>query len=452
MKALPPPPEEHGKIPPQAIDLEEVVLGALMIFDCLINVKDFMKPEVFYKDAHQKIYAAIQRLDSKNEKIDILTVTNELKNKGKLEVVGGPFYVTQLTNRIVSGANIEEHARIVYQKFIQRELIRISSETIKEAFEDMTDVFELLNTTQAKFGDLHNIHGGDIQHIIETVGEVMETVNENALKDELISGIPTGFHAYDYFNKGDQPGLTVIGARPSQGKTAYLIQKSVHQAQTKKVAIITYEMSAKALAARCMSLTTDIPYKELLFTKLKTEEIQQIHGNISKLIDSELYICSPLSPDLKSLKSLVSVLVHKFGIEVIGIDYLQKITCESSENIRVLTKNVVNSISLMAQNIPITLISELKRTGKKPVITDLMESSAIEYAADIVLLMWQPQLYGVEEIEIKLTNEIIGSKGLVQVLQEKGRNTGTTKFLYNFTGENMKFVEYNVLSADKLPF
>jgi Replicative DNA helicase len=196
----------YGKVPPQARELEEAVLGAIMLeknaFDAVIEI---LKPECFYVDAHQRIFRAMQSLANKSQPIDILTVVEELKSREELEMVGGPYYVTKLTNAVVSAANIESHARIILQKFIQRELIRISGEIINDAYEDSTDVFELLDDAEAKLFEITNSHlRSSIQPVDSVLVQTIQRIEDLRHRNEDITGVPSGFKTLDKVTYGWQ--------------------------------------------------------------------------------------------------------------------------------------------------------------------------------------------------------------------------------------------------------
>ena len=215
---------ELGKLPPQAVDLESAVLGALMLDkDALSNAIDILKPEAFYKESHQRIFAAIQSLFTKAEPVDILTVVQELKRSGELEIAGGAFYVTQLTNRIASSANVEMHARIVLEKYLQRELIRISTDTLQHSYEDTSDVFELLNKAEQ---NLFSISQTNIRKDFEHIQQIMgRTINEiEAARNHELSGVQSGFTSLDRITGGWQRSdLIILAARPGTGKTAFVV-------------------------------------------------------------------------------------------------------------------------------------------------------------------------------------------------------------------------------------
>ncbi|HET9434429.1 MAG TPA: DnaB-like helicase N-terminal domain-containing protein, partial [Chitinophagaceae bacterium] len=216
----------YGKIPPQAKDLEEAVLGAIMLeknaFDVVVEI---LKPECFYVDAHQRIYRAMQGLAQKNKPIDILTVAEELKTREELDMVGGPYYVTKLTNAVVSSAHIETHSRIILQKFIQRELIRVSGEIIGDAYEDSTDVFDLLDDAESKLFEITSNH---LRKNFDTIDSVLvktiQRIEDLRHKNEDVSGVPSGFASLDRITYGWQnTDLIILAARPSVGKTAFAL-------------------------------------------------------------------------------------------------------------------------------------------------------------------------------------------------------------------------------------
>lgn len=250
--------ERLGKIPPQATDLEEAVLGALMLEkDALTSVIDILKPETFYKDNHKEIYAAIVDLFNNSEPVDLLTVTNQLRKKGKLELVGGAYYITELTSKVNSAAHIESHSRIIIEKAIKRELIRIASEMQRDAFEDTVDVFSLLDKTEQSLFEVSEINirknYADMRTIMHEA--ILELENKKHQKDGL-TGIPTGFTALDRLTSGWQKSdLVIIAARPGMGKTAFVVSAMRNAAVDfkKPVAILSLSNSASAEIRRFTS-------------------------------------------------------------------------------------------------------------------------------------------------------------------------------------------------------
>src|SRR5438067_1142943 len=250
----------YGKVPPQARDLEEAVLGAIMLekgaFD---TVAEILKPECFYVDAHQRIFNAMKSLSNKSQPIDMLTVVEELRSSEELDLVGGPYYVTKLTNAVTSSAHIEAHSRIILQKFIQRELIRISGEIISDAYEDSTDVFDLLDDAESK---IYKVTSEHLRNNFETIDSVLvktiQRIEDMRNKNEDFTGVPSGFHHLDRVTYGWQnPLVIILAARPSVGKTAFALNlarnAALHATKHTHVAMFSLEMSDEQLAQRILA-------------------------------------------------------------------------------------------------------------------------------------------------------------------------------------------------------
>src|SRR6478735_3825473 len=271
----------YGKVPPQAKDLEEAVLGAVMLeksaFDTVVEI---LKPECFYVEAHQRIYKAMQSLAVKSLPIDLLTVVEELKLKEDLEFIGGPYYVSKLTNSVVSSANIDAHSRIVLQKFIQRELIRISGEIIGDAYEDSTDVFDLLDESETKmFNITNNYLKKNFDDIQSVLAKTINRIDELRTKTEDISGVPSGFPTLDRITYGWQPtDLIILAARPSVGKTAFALNLARNAALSKvkptPVAFFSLEMSAAQLVQRILSAESEIFMEKIARGRLEEHEMK----------------------------------------------------------------------------------------------------------------------------------------------------------------------------------
>ena len=283
-----------GRVPPQAKDLEEAVLGALMLEkDALTAVIDILRPESFYLDANQKIFLAIRALFERSQPVDILTVTEELRKRGELEVVGGAYYVTELTNRVASAANIEYHARIISQKFIQRELIRISSQIVKESFEDTSDVFELLDYAEKGIYDItdQNLRRNysPISSLVSKAITQLQTIKDH--KDS-VTGVPSGFVELDRITSGWQPSdLIVVAARPGMGKTAFVLSMARNAAVefNKPVAFFSLEMSSLQLTNRLISAETEILAEKIRKGNLEEHEWTQLVHKVDALSDAPLY-------------------------------------------------------------------------------------------------------------------------------------------------------------------
>ncbi len=399
----------HGRIPPQATDLEEVVLGAMMLEKEAVNtVIDILRPEVFYKDAHQRIFAAIKSLFGKAEAIDILTVTNELRLSGELEIVGGPYFISQLTNRVVSAANIEFHARILIQKFIQRELIRISSEIIHDAYEDTTDVFDLLDKSEA---NLFSVSELNIRRQPTTMPELVQVAIkeiEAARKhDATLRGVPSGYSELDRITQGWQKSdLIILAARPSMGKTAFALNLARNAAVTynRPVAFFSLEMSSVQLVTRLISTEASIPADKLRSGKLEQREWTQLVTKISPLIDAKIIIDDTPQMSIFELRAKCRRMKQQFDIQMVYIDYLQLMTTggENRGNREQEIANISRSLKSLAKelDIPVLALSQLSRSvenrpgSKKPILSDLRESGSIEQDADLVIFIYRPEYYG----------------------------------------------------------
>ena len=442
--------QESGRIPPQAVDFEEAVLGALMLEKNAVNdVIDVLSPESFYKDPHQKIYGVIHHLFGHSQPIDILTVTQELRNRGELEYVGGAYYISQLTNRIASAANVEHHARIIAQKFIQRELIRISSETIKLAYDETTDVFDLLDKAESS---LFQVAEGNLSKSYERIDKVMQQAIEeieNAQDHEDgVSGIPTGSTALDRVTSGWQKSdMIVIAARPGMGKTAFVVSMARNAAVqfNQAVAIFSLEMSSVQLVNRLISGETEIPAEKLRKGNLEPHEFQQLHARIGKLSEAPFFIDDTPALSVFEFRAKCRRLKAQHDIKLIVIDYLQLMTGggEGKGNREQEISFISRSIKTVAKEleVPIIALSQLSRSvetrggDKKPMLSDLRESGAIEQDADIVSFIYRPEYYGLT------TDEITGDslEGIGEFIIAKHRNGSLETVKLRFVGQFAKF-------------
>jgi replicative DNA helicase len=405
---------EHGKVPPQATDLEEAVLGAIMLEkDALAAIIDVIRPDAFYKEAHQIIYQSITRLFAKTEPIDILTVTNELKFTGELEAAGGPFYLAQLTNRVASSANTEFHARIILQKFIQRELIRISSEIIRDAYEDTTDVFSLLdkaenqlfsvgeNNMRRNYLDMHSL-------VRDAVKQIEAARNQTG----NFNGVASGFTELDRVTAGWQPSdLIIIAARPGMGKTAFVLTIARNAAVDFKhpIAVFSLEMSSIQLVTRLISAEAQLPGDKLRKGNLENYEWEQLNARINTLISAPLFIDDTPSLSIFELRAKCRRLKAQHNIQMVIIDYIQLMSAgmdRNSGNREQEISTISRSLKSLAKelNIPVIALSQLNRSvenrpNKKPLLSDLRESGAIEQDADMVLFIYRPEYYNQNQDE-----------------------------------------------------
>ena len=358
-----------GKIPPQAKDLEEAILGAIMLeksaFDTVIEI---LKPECFYVEAHQKIYKAMQSLQIKNLPIDLLTVVEELKFKEELDFVGGPYAVTKLTNVVVSSANIEAHSRIVLQKFIQRELIRISGEIIGEAYEDSTDVFDMLDTAETKLFEITNNHlRRNFDDIATVLVKTINRIEEMRNRQDEMTGVPTGFPSLDRLTYGWQPtDLIILAARPSVGKTAFALNlartAALHPTKPTAVGFFSLEMSSSQLVQRILSAESEIWLEKIARGKLEEHEMKQLYKKgIEKLSKAPIFIDDSAALNIFELRAKCRRLKNKHNIGMIIIDYLQLMSGSADRN-----SNREQEISKISRDLKIRctnwllLISKLK--------------------------------------------------------------------------------------------
>ena len=447
-------PPEYGmaKIPPQALELEEAVLGALMLEkDALSEVVDILKPDMFYKEAHQHIFKSIQALFEKSQPVDILTVTEELRLRGELEIVGGAYFVTQLTNKVASAANIEYHARIIAQKYIQRELIRLSGEIIKEAYEDTTDVFDLLDKSEQS---LFEITEGNLRRSYAGMGELVKKSIEQieALKDKTdgLTGVPTGFSELDRETSGWQKSdLVIVAARPGMGKTAFVLSMARNAAVDfeQPVAIFSLEMSAVQLVNRLISGEAELPGEKLKKGNLENHEWEQLHHKIGKLSNAPLYIDDTPALSVFELRAKCRRLKSQHDIQLIIVDYLQLMngsTDNKQGNREQEIGNISRAMKSLAKEleVPVIALSQLNRSVetrggmKRPMLSDLRESGSIEQDADMVLFIYRPEYYDITEDENGMS-----TKNMAEVIIAKHRNGSLKTVPLKFIGQYIKFTD-----------
>lgn len=443
---------EIGKVPPQAIDLEEAVLGAMLLEkEALSTVIDILSPESFYKAPNGKVFAAIVSLFNRSEPVDILTVTQELKRTGELEMVGGAFYVSSLTNRIASSANIEYHARIVAQKYLQRELIRIGTETIKTAYEDSTDVFELLdNTTKNIFEILDSNVRKQHEKMSTLIAKAIEEIETAANQTDGLLGVPSGFTGLDRITGGWQKSdLLILAARPGMGKTAFVVTMAKNAAVefNKPVAIFSLEMSSLQLVKRLIASETEIAQDKILKGNLDNHEFVQLNERIKKLSVAPLFIDDTPALSIFELRAKARRLKENQKIELIIIDYLQLMSGgpDGKGNREQEISQISRGLKSLSKEleIPIIALSQLSRQvenrpggSKRPQLSDLRESGAIEQDADMVMFIYRPEYYG---LEVDENNE--PTKGKAEIIIAKNRHGALETVKLRFIGQYAKFAD-----------
>ncbi|MES2732782.1 MAG: replicative DNA helicase [Bacteroidota bacterium] len=451
-----------GKIPPQALDLEEAVLGALMIEkDALTTVVDILKPQSFYKDAHQRIYNAILTLFKNSEPVDLRTVAMQLRKTAELEIAGGAFYITELTSRVNSAANIEYHARIIAQMSIKRDMISAASDILRDAYEDTTDVFQLLDRTEQA---LFSISESNIRKNYERMGaliqQAIEDLEKRALLKDGLTGVPTGFTSLDRVTSGWQKSdLVIMAARPGMGKTAFVVSAMRNAAVDfqKGVAIFSLEMSSVQLVNRLISAEAELESEKIKKGSLLRHEWEQLHHKIAKLTEAPIFIDDTPALSILELRAKSRRLKSQHDIQLIIIDYLQLMTGDTSGKMGGNREQEIASISRALKNlakeldIPVIALSQLSRAvetrggDKRPQLSDLRESGSIEQDADMVIFLYRPEYYGITQDEAG--NSIAG---IGEVIIAKHRNGSLETVPLKFIGKYTKFCDLD--SSELRPF
>jgi replicative DNA helicase len=440
---------ELGKMPPQAVDLEEAVLGGVMIEkDAIIAVMDILSPDSFYKDAHRKIFQVVLDLSNELQPIDILTVTEELRKRGELEEIGGPFYITQLTSKVASAAHIEYHARIVSQKHIQRELIRVASEITNKAYDDTVDVDDLIDFSESS---LFQVAEGNIKKessgIKSLIQEAITQIEEAAKKDDGLSGVPSGFSDLDRVTSGWQRSdLVIVAARPSMGKTAFVLSMTRNMAvdHNMGVAIFSLEMSSVQLVNRLISSETQLGSEKIRSGKLEPYEWEQLEHRIKGLVEAPIFIDDTPGMSSFEMRAKCRRLKSQYDVKIVIIDYLQLMTGppETRGNREQEVSMISRALKGIAKelNVPVIALSQLNRSvemrsgDKRPQLSDLRESGAIEQDADMVLFIHRPEKYGLMEF-----GDGTPAAGMGELILSKHRNGALADVKVRFREELAKF-------------
>jgi replicative DNA helicase len=439
-----------GKMPPQAVSLEEAVLGALMLNrDAVSMVIDILKPNSFYLESHGTVYQAIQNLFEKSQPVDLLTVTEELKRMGELEQAGGPYFLVELTNRVGSTANVEFHARLVAEKFLQRELIRVSTNIIRDAYEDTTDVFDLLDRAEQNlFAVAEQNLGKGVQQMGSLMTKAFKQLEELSGKKDGLTGVPSGFSALDRLTSGWQPSdLIIVAARPGMGKTSFTLAVARNAAvdYKKGVAFFSLEMSSVQLVNRLISMEAELSSETLRQGKLPKEEITLLQKRLEGLGEAPIFIDDTPGLNVFELRAKCRRLKMQHDIQLIVIDYLQLMTATTENrgsNREQEISTISRSLKALAKelNVPVIALSQLSRQvevrggNKKPQLSDLRESGAIEQDADIVSFIYRPEYYNILE-----DDEGNSVKGIAEIIVAKHRNGSTDTVQLKWDGQYARF-------------
>lgn len=452
---------EIGRVVPQATDLESAVLGAMLLDkNAVTDTIDILGVDSFYDPKHQYIYNAIRELFGNSEPIDLLTVSNKLRQLGELELAGGVVYVSSLTNRVASSAHAEYHARIIAQKYIQREVIRMCNEVLKDAYNETIDVFDLLGKAEK---DLFKIAENNMKRSVDTMGNVVRKAMleiEAAMKNtDGVSGIPTGLRELDKMTSGWQRSdMIVIAARPAMGKTAFVLSMARNAAVDygQGVAIFSLEMSSVQLVKRLISSETRVNAEKLRKGNLRQDELVQLQERITKLSAAPIYIDDTAGISIFDLRAKCRRLKMQYDIQMVIIDYLQLMTAggggsKGSGNREQEISSISRSIKEIAKelNVPVLALSQLSRSvetrggDKRPMLSDLRESGAIEQDADIVSFIYRPEYYGLE-----VDNDNQSTKGVGEIILAKHRNGSTGTVRLRFVGEYARFENLDDYGSD----
>ncbi len=443
--------ESLGKLPPQALDLEEAILGALMLEkNALTAVVEFLRPDHFYTEQHKEIYMAIIDLFKASEPVDMRTVVAQLRKTAKLEVVGGAYYIAELTSKVSSAANIEYHSRIIIEMAIKRDLIQIASQIHHDAYEDTTDVFELLDKTEQSIfqisdSNLRKNYDNMKSLMFRAIKELQEKKNH---KDGL-TGVPSGFSRLDRVTSGWQKSdLVIIAARPGMGKTAFVVSALRNAAVefNHAVALFSLEMASLQLVNRLISAEAELESEKIKKGNLAEFEWQQLVHKTTKLSSAPIFIDDTPALSILELRAKCRRLKAENDVKLIVIDYLQLMKGEIGGNREQEIASISRALKGIAKelSVPVIALSQLSRGvetrggDKRPQLSDLRESGSIEQDADIVMFLYRPEYY-----KISVDEEGMPTQGMAEVIIAKHRNGSLENVKLKFIGKYTKFVDYD---------
>lgn len=446
---------------PQAVEIEKMVLGALMIDkDAFSVVSEILHPETFYEPRSQKIYRAIQTLSLNEDPVDIMTVVEELKREGTLDEVGGPGYILELSSHVASSAHIEYHAKVLAQKYLARQLISFASVIETKAFDETVDVDELMQEAEGSLFELSQKNmRQDYTQIDPVVKQAVGILQKAAANKGGLTGIPTGYTKLDDYTAGWQKSdLVIIAGRPAMGKTSFALSlaKNIAVDYNTPIAFFSLEMNNVQLVNRLISNVCEIEGKKILNGQLDDEEWKRLDKNVRKLQAAPIYVDDTPGMSIFELRTKARRLVREKGVKVIMIDYLQLMNANGArfgsrqEEVSTISRSLKGLAKEL--DIPVLALSQLNRTvegregieGKRPQLSDLRESGAIEQDADMVLFVHRPEYYRIFTDE--KGNDLHGK---AQIIIAKHRKGGTGDVLLNFRGEFTRFE--NPTDSDKSP-
>lgn len=448
---------------PSAEDFEQAILGTMISEPFhLSTINNILKKEYFFREVHQLVFESVVALYNQNLPIDMLTVTKELKRVGNLEMVGGAYFITSLTQKFVSATNIEYYCRTIHEKFILRELIVLGTQMIKQAYEPKADCFDIIEHYNKQISEVTSIIGSKTKRVGEIFGEVLKDIKD-VQENSLPTGLLSGFENLDKVTGGWQPGtLNIMAARPGMGKTALALALAKHPAieLNKPVAIFSLEMTAKQLVGRLAASESDVSSSKINQKTVSHAELMQMSGRCMKMIDSPIYIDDTPNLKFSQLRTMAKKMVYDYKIEMIIIDYLQLMHGEERGNRENEIAYISRGLKALSKelNLPIIALSQLsreveKRAGvdaKRPQLSDLRESGAIEQDADIVMFLFRPEYYGMFEEGYEYGAQNLNSKNLLLVDFAKGREIRICEVPLKFYGEFMSIENYPLRAEEKI--
>lgn len=453
---------DKGKLPPQAIEIEEAVIGALLVDSRGIDevMAVISNPDVFYKESHRLIFTAVMSLYNSGNPVDLLTVSSELRKLGSLDLVGGDYYLIQLTQGMASSAHIEFHSRILLQKYMARQTIMFSSQIIALAYDETTDIFELMSRWQKEFDNVVDyINTGrstmSFPAALQNLKKEVEKLSDNKEEVKLV-GVHTGFRRMNKYTGGYRnQELIIIAARPGMGKTAYVLKCAIENCKMGVgVGFISLEMSMQQLTARAVAIDTNFHLKQLLKTGFEHKEYFQTYTHHQeRMKDYPLYIDDSGKTDITDVVIKVKIMVRKYGIKIVIIDYLQLMTDRTVKgNREAEISSISRRLKALAKelDIPVIALSQLSRavetrgSSKRPMLSDLRESGAIEQDADIVQFLYRPEYYKIEMDPEDYDGSMVpllDSGANSEVIFAKYRGGGLLTILLKWIGDKTKFVD-----------
>ena len=439
-----------GNVPPQAVELEEAVLGALMLEkDSIITVQEFITPEAFYTEAHRTIYRAIEELSTELKPIDLYTVTERLKVRKELQKVGGASYLAQLTQKVGSAANVEFHAKIIAQKYVQRELIRSATEIQRRSYDESTDVTELIGYAESEIFKVAEGHvKRSVQSSKDLLAKALMQIEEASKNTSAFNGVPSGFMAIDRVTLGWQlSDLIIVAARPSMGKTAFVLSMARNMAvdHERPVAFFSLEMSSVQLMMRLIIAETGIPGNDIKSGRLTPEQWRHLESATKPLGAAPLYIDDTPALSVFEFRSKARRLKIHNDIQIIIIDYLQLMQSATRTESRVQEiSDITRNLKIMAKelNVPVIALSQLSRAAEKtagrsdhrPQLSDLRDSGSIEQDADVVLILYRAAYYNSQNGETEQANE-----NEAECIVAKNRHGETSVVRLGWDGAHTRF-------------